>query len=275
MAVIDCAVVDAFTDSPFAGNPAGVCLLDAPADEAWMQALAGELGHSETAFAHPEGEHWALRWFSPVEEVDLCGHATLATAHRLAETGRWDDASPLEFSTASGTLLVRRHGSGLSVEMPSRPATEGSQEFAPPGGWSLALGAEVAWLGAAEGLVLVEIADPDDVVALTPDLAALATLPARGVCVTAAGGGPGVDVTSRCFYPAIGINEDPVTGAAHCTIAPHWAARLGTNRLVCEQASARGGRLVATVAGDRVEVEGRAVTVLAGTLAPSASPPER
>ncbi len=258
-----CFIVDAFTDRAFSGNPAGVVLLEDVRSDAWMQAVAAELRHSETAFVRPTGATYALRWFAPLAEVDLCGHATLAAAHVLwAEAGAPTDV-PLRFETRSGTLGCTRERDGvLQLDFPiDVPQTVDD----PPD--ALVHGAGVAALRVLRGRFdyLVEARSADDVRAARPDLAALATLDARGVCMTAAGDAQSdADVVSRFFAPAIGIDEDPVTGSAHCMLAPYWSARLGREELRAAQLSARGGRLRMRVEGERVLLGGRAVTVLRG-----------
>jgi PhzF family phenazine biosynthesis protein len=256
--------VDAFAERAFAGNPAAVCLLEAPADAAWMQSVASEMNLSETAFPHPQGTGHALRWFTPVTEVELCGHATLASAHALWESGRVAAGAPIAFETLSGTLTATRDGDWILMDFPATPPEAAD---APPG-LAEALGVGVRWTGRTRFDWFAEVASPADVVAARPDMARLAALDGRGVIVSAAGGSDGADVTSRYFAPALGIPEDPVTGSAHCALAPFWSARLGRGELVCRQASARGGVVRAEVRGDRVQLAGRAVTVLEGRLTP-------
>jgi PhzF family phenazine biosynthesis protein len=264
--------VDAFADRPFAGNPAGVCLLDASAgptaDPAWMQAVAAEMNVSETAFVEPRGPgRFGLRWFTPSIEVDLCGHATLASAHVLWELG--EPAAVLAFETRSGVLGAERAGAEIRLDFPAdRPAP-----IAAPDGLAAALGTEPVGVYRGISDILVEVAGAEVVAKLAPDLRWLAALPARGVIVTAAvldrppaGPGAGADFLSRCFYPATGVDEDPVTGSAHCSLASFWCPRLGRSSLVGWQASARGGRVGVELAGDRVRLTGRAVTVFSGDL---------
>ncbi|MEU5694243.1 PhzF family phenazine biosynthesis protein [Actinosynnema sp. NPDC020468] len=250
---MDIYVVDAFTDRPFAGNPAGVVLLDGPADEDWMQSVAAEMKHAETAFVDTTTHR--LRWFTPVKEVDLCGHATLATAHVLGG----DHA----FTTRSGTLTCTARDGWVEMDFPADPATP--VEATP----DLRAGLPGVTIGAvarAVSDVLVEVGSAAEVREITPDLEALARVPGRGVIVTAPGDRPGLDVVSRCFYPSYGVPEDPVTGSAHCTLASWWSPRLGKAELLAEQASPRGGLVRATLAGDRVRLGGQAVTVLHGHL---------
>ncbi|NKI44969.1 PhzF family phenazine biosynthesis protein [Streptomyces physcomitrii] len=262
-------IVDAFTDRPFAGNPAGVVLLDAfPADD-WMQRVAAEVNLSETAFAHPGGGEeadWRLRWFTPAAEVDMCGHATLATAHILFGTGA--ATSTVRFATRSGVLLATARPDGsYAMDFPAAPLTE----VPAPEGLAEALGAaprSVYDTGPQVGDLLVELADEATVHALRPDHRALAAHSERGVIATARAASPecGYDFVSRCFFPRIGIDEDPVTGSAHTALAPFWAPRLGSDRLTGLQASPRSGLVATELSGARVRLTGRAVTVVDGEL---------
>lgn len=252
-------VVDAFTSTAFTGNPAGVVLLDGSAEPVWMQSVAAELKHAETAFVvtgGTPGEPKPLRWFTPTTEVDLCGHATLATAHVLGGDQRFD--------TRSGELTCTATGDGR-VEM-DFPAIPSSPIEAPPELAAGLTGANVvgAWKGEYD--FLVELGSAEQVRALRPDFAVLGELLARAVIVTAPGDAEGVDVVSRCFAPRVGIPEDPVTGSAHCALAPWWSERLGRTDLVGEQASERGGIVRMSLRGDRVGLSGTAVTVLGGDL---------
>lgn len=270
-------VIDAFTHRPFAGNPAGVCLLDGPhwPQPGWMQQIATELNLSETAFAHPLAPggdaDWALRWFTPAVEVDLCGHATLATAHALHEDGALPRGTA-RFATRSGVLTARAEPDGeITLDFPASPATP----VPAPEGTAEALGTAVvaAYDTGALGDLLVEVGDERTVRALTPDLTALARLGPRGVIVTAAAEDPaaGHDFVSRFFGPAVGVPEDPVTGSAHTALAPLWSARLGRPDLTGLQASARSGVVRTRLRGDRVLLSGRAVTVLDGALRDTAA----
>ncbi|HXF96668.1 MAG TPA: PhzF family phenazine biosynthesis protein [Gemmatimonadales bacterium] len=259
--------VDAFTDRPFTGNPAAVCLLAAPAEERWMQAVAREMNLSETAFLHPEADGWRLRWFTPAVEVDLCGHATLASAHVLWEEGRVAPGATVRFSTRSGLLTARRAGGWIEMDFPAEVAAAAQ----PPAELRAALGLgrqgiEAVWIGKSRLDYLVELASEAAVRALRPDLALLRTVPVRGVVVTAPSTDPAFDFVSRFFAPAVGVDEDPVTGSAHCSLGPHWAGRLGRAELTGYQASARGGVVRVRTAGARVLLAGQAVTVLEGAL---------
>ncbi|MFE5393769.1 PhzF family phenazine biosynthesis protein [Streptomyces sp. NPDC056568] len=263
-------IVDAFTDRPFAGNPAGVLLLDAFPDDERLQKVALEVNHAETAFAHPLPEggeaDWALRWFTPVTEVALCGHATLAAAHVLHTTGAHE--GPVRFATHSGVLVATpgRDGS-ITLDFPTAPLTP----VEAPTGVAEALGAEprtVLDTGPALGDLLVEVADEKTVHGLAPDHQALAAHSARGIIATARADDParGYDYVSRCFFPNVGIDEDPVTGSAHTALAPFWSERLGRPDLTGLQASPRSGRVRTGLRGDRTLLSGRAVTVIDGEL---------
>lgn len=250
--------VDAFADRPFAGNPAAVCPLDAWLDDALLQAIAEENNLSETAFFVPAGDRFELRWFTPVEEVDLCGHATLASAHVLYEQLDYGEAT-VRFETRSGVLTVSKNDAGMTMDFPAAPPEplDMSDVLAE------ALGRRPSALLAAFDYVAVYDSE-DDIRALKPDFAALAKLDRRGVVATAPG--REVDFVSRCFFPALRINEDPVTGSAHCEMAPYWAGRLGRNRLQARQISKRGGAVGCEVRSDRVSLTGRAADYLVGEI---------
>lgn len=254
--------VDAFTDTPFTGNPAAVCILTGPGDEHWMQAVAREMNLAETAFLHPEGDGFRLRWFTPTVEVDLCGHATLAGAHVLWHDGYLTTRTEARFHTRSGQLRARNAGEWIELDFPAEPAvaTEAPAELA------RALGVELLSVGRNRMDYLVELASEAEVRALRPDLRTLATLPVRGIIVTARSDSPDFDFVSRFFGPAAGVDEDPVTGSAHCALGPHWGSKLGSTGLVGYQASARGGVVRVRLVGDRAILGGQAVTVLAGEL---------
>ena len=255
--------VDAFADRPFTGNSAAVCVMDAPRDEAWMQDVAMEMNLSETAFLHPEDGGYRLRWFTPAVEVALCGHATLASAHVLWETGALARGDEARFHTRSGLLTCRRDGEWIWMDFPAMP----EQPSEPIRGLAEALGVTPVYVGRSQFDVLVEVGSEDEVRAVEPDLRALRGVKARGVIVTARASGGGCDFVSRFFAPAAGVDEDPVTGSAHCVLAPYWAPKLGRDELTGYQASRRGGTVRVRAAGDRVLLGGRAVTVLRGELA--------
>lgn len=260
--------VDAFTPEPFAGNPAAVCFLPAPREEAWMQHVAREMNLSETAFlcrrTSPAGHHegFDLRWFTPSIEVALCGHATLASAHACWETGELAAGEVARFHTKSGVLTAERRADWIELDFPATPDTAA----VPPAGLAEALGAKPLYVGKSRFDYLVELADEHTVRALTPDHARLRTLPVRGVMVTSRATTPGFDFVSRFFAPGSGIDEDPVTGSSHCCLTPFWSHRLGKTEMVARQLSARGGTLRLRLAGDRVKLGGQAVTVLRGEL---------
>lgn len=250
--------VDAFTNQPFTGNPAGVCIMPVRGDEAWMQQVAREMNLSETAFLNPDVGGFHLLWFTPVAEVDLCGHATLASAHILWETGTLPPGQEANFYTASGPLTARKEGEWIWMDFPALPP----QEMTPPTGLAEALGIKPAYIGQNRLDLLVVVDSAGDVRELRPDFARLRSLDTRGVIVTAPSDQPEYDFISRAFFPALGIDEDPVTGSAHCVLGPYWAERLGKNELVGYQASARGGVVRVISKGDRVLLGGQAVTVM-------------
>ncbi|MER7978922.1 MULTISPECIES: PhzF family phenazine biosynthesis protein [unclassified Streptomyces] len=263
-------IVDAFTDRPFAGNPAGVLLLDSFPDDAWLQNVAVEVNHAETAFTHPlpaGGEaDWALRWFTPTTEVALCGHATLAAAHVLHTTGA--HRGPVRFTTRSGVLVATPGDDGsITLDFPTAPLTP----VAAPNGVAEALGAEPLATfdtGPNTGDLLIEVADERTVLGLTPDHKALARYSKRGIITTARAEDPsrGYDFVSRCFFPNVGIDEDPVTGSAHTALAPFWSERLGRTTLTGLQASPRSGLVRTELRGERTLLTGHAVTVVDGEL---------
>lgn len=255
--------IDAFASEPFTGNPAAVCLLETPAEPLWMQHIAAEMNLSETAFLIPRDDGWGLRWFTPTTEVALCGHATLASAHFLWESGTLPREHPARFFTEQSGELVCWHRKGrIEMDFPARPALEAPA----PEGLTEALGASSKWVGRSVDDYLVEVADAATVRTLQPNLTALARLPVRGVIVTAAGDGRH-DLVSRFFAPAAGVPEDPVTGSAHCTLAPFWSTRLGRNELLAWQASPRGGEIHLRMEGSRVWLGGTAITIWQGQLA--------
>ncbi|MER5642475.1 PhzF family phenazine biosynthesis protein [Kitasatospora sp. NPDC002227] len=268
-------IVDAFTDRPFAGNPAAVCVLDGPEwpEERWMRRVAAEVNLSETAYVRAlPGGGWALRWFTPTEEANLCGHATLATVHALRADGLVEAGAWAAFESMSGTLLARPEPDGsITLDFPANPPVAA----AVPPGLAEALGAEIlaAYDTGALGDLVVVLKSEHTVRGLRPDLNAVATLPVRGVIATAGADDPAgpYQFVSRFFGPACGIPEDPVTGSAHTALAPYWAERLGSLTLTGYQASPRGGSVTCELKGGRVLLSGRAVTVLEGVLSPSAA----
>lgn len=250
--------VDAFAEEPFGGNPAGVCLLDRWLPDELMKRIAMENRHSETAFVVEENGALHLRWFTPVEEVQLCGHATLATAH-VFFAKRGSSANPLRFETASGPLTVSREGSLLVLDLPSLP----TKPCEVPAALVRALGRPPVAARRARSYLAV-LASEDEVRELQPDLDAVEELDAAGLIVTAPG--RAVDFVSRYFAPRLGVPEDPVTGSAHCALVPYWAERLGRTHFEARQLSARGGALRCELRGDRVRIGGQAVSYLDGVI---------
>lgn len=254
--------VDAFTAQPFAGNPAAVCLLAEPGDEAWMQRVAAEMNLSETAFLYPEKEGWRLRWFTPAVEVDLCGHATLASAHVL-----WEElehpAERLEFYTLSGTLSATRAGAWIELDFPN----EAPYAAQAPAGLLDALGvSETTFVGRNRVDWFVALPDAKAVRTLRPDFGRLGTIESRGVIVTGPSDEKPYDFVSRFFAPRAGILEDPVTGSAHCALGPFWQERLDKDVLMGYQASLRGGVVRVRPEATRVRLGGQAVTMMQGVL---------
>lgn len=258
--------VDAFTDRPFAGNPAAVCVLERPADPRWMQDVAAEMNLSETAFATPieGGSRFQLRWFTPNTEVDLCGHATLATAHVLWEEGHLPADRPARFETRSGPLSASLGPDGIELDFP-REAIE--SEVASPDEWATlraAIPAPIRFAGRNRFDLLVEVDDEETLVSLRPDFRRVAELECRGVIVTSPSSDPAFDFVSRFFAPRLAVDEDPVCGSAHCCLGPYWGQKLGKGELVGHQRSRRGGVVRVRMASERVFLIGRAVTVLRG-----------
>ena len=254
--------VDSFTNRPFAGNPAGVCILPKPADVGWMLNVAREMNLAETAFLVKQRDGYDLRWFTPTVEVDLCGHATLASAHVLWEEGHLKPDAQARFHTKSGLLTADRRDSLIELDFPLTPVSPAPS----PPGLAEALGATPQFIGRSKFDYLVELEDEATVRQLDPDLGAVSRVKARGVIVTSRADKDQYDFVSRFFAPQSGVPEDPVTGSAHCALAPYWGARLGKKELMAFQASARGGELRLRLDGDRVRLGGQAVTVLRGEL---------
>jgi len=254
--------VDAFTNRPFAGNPAAVCVLNQVPEESWMRNVAREMNLSETAFLVPQDGGYHLRWFTPAVEVDLCGHATLASAHVLWEEGHLPAAAQARFYTRSGVLLAGRRGDWIEMDFPAKSP----DPCEPPDGLTAALGAQPLFTGRSQFDYLVEVDSAATVRALQPDHSALRRLTVRGVIVTARSDTPEFDFISRFFAPGAGIDEDPVTGSSHCCLGPYWGARLGKTDLTAFQASPRGGVVKVRCNGDRAYLYGQAVTVLRGEL---------
>lgn len=259
---LDLWQIDAFTDRPYRGNPAAVCLLHERKSDEWMQNVAAEMNLAETAFLLRTEEGFGLRWFTPAIEVDLCGHATLASAHFLWEEGHLKPRATARFETRSGLLTAHRKDGWITLDFPATPATT----EAPPPGLVEALGKTPTWFAKSRFDYLAVYDDEATIRALTPDLALLSRFPVRGVIVTGPGSTAENDFVSRFFAPAAGVPEDPVTGSAHCTLGPYWGDRTGKQDLVGYQASKRGGTVKVGLRGDRCLLAGQAVTVLRGSL---------
>ncbi len=255
-------VVDAFTDQPFRGNPAAVVPLDSWPSDAWLQNVAMEMNHAETAFLVPAGSGHHLRWFTPTVEVDLCGHATLAAAKALAHQNRWPADDPVRFQTRSGELLVKQTADTFELDFPVVPQTPCQS----PSGLRKGLGATPVHVGKNSMDYLVELSSEQEVRSLRPDWKALGSIPCRGIIVTAPSTNPQFDCVSRFFAPAVGVDEDPVTGSAHCCLAEYWAKKTGKSDLVGFQASRRGGIVTMRLRENRVILGGQAVVVSEGTL---------
>jgi PhzF family phenazine biosynthesis protein len=255
--------VDAFADKPFAGNPAAVCILGQPRGAEWMQSVAREMNLSETAFLVKGDGGYDLRWFTPTIEVDLCGHATLASAHVLWEQGRLQTDEPACFHSKSGVLSAKKKETWIEMDFPATPAI---QDVGSHADVESALGVKVQYVGRSRFDYLVEVNCEDAVRSLRPDFAKIGQMQARGMIVTSRASGRDYDFVSRFFGPAVGIDEDPVTGSAHCCLGPFWKERLGRDNLIGYQASARGGFVRTRCQGDRVFISGQAVTVLRGEL---------
>lgn len=255
--------VDAFTDRPFAGNPAAVCLLPEVKDDGWMQSVAAEMNLSETAFLLKQDDGYRLRWFTPVVEVDLCGHATLASAHVIWSEGHALAEQELRFHTRSGLLKACRRGNSIELDFPAAAVTEmePSPELLP------ALGVKAIYVGKTPFDYLVEIESEEELERMTPNFTQLGRVDTRGVIVTCRSKSTQFDFLSRFFAPAAGIDEDPVTGSAHCALGPYWQTKLGKTELTGYQASPRGGVVHVRVANERAYLGGNAVTVLRGELA--------
>lgn len=254
--------VDAFTNLPFAGNPAAVCVLLAPVEDDWMRQVAQEMNLSETAFLLKQADGYHLRWFTPAVEVDLCGHATLASAHTLWSEGYLAAGEEARFHTRSGLLTAQQQGDWIVLNFPATPV----HVDAAPDGLLEALGSNAVSIHKSRFDYLVELASESEVRGLTPDFARLRQVPVRGVIVTSRSATADYDFVSRFFGPGSGIDEDPVTGSAHCALAPFWRDRLGKTEFLAYQASRRGGVLKVRLEGDRVFISGQAVTVFRGEL---------
>jgi PhzF family phenazine biosynthesis protein len=254
--------VDAFTDKPFAGNPAAVCLLDGERPDGWMQQLAAEMNLSETAFVRPQNDGFRLRWFTPKIEVELCGHATLASAHILWQEGHAAPGETIRFHTRSGVLTAARADGLIELDFPLVP----EQPAEPPAELAGALGVAFIYVGKGRFDYLLEIESEAVLRSLTPNFERLRSLPVRGLIVTSRSSRPAFDFVSRFFAPGAGIDEDPVTGSAHCCLAAYWRKKLHKETFVAYQASARGGVVRVRIRGDRAILGGQAVTVSKGEI---------
>jgi PhzF family phenazine biosynthesis protein len=254
--------VDAFTDRPYFGNPAAVCVTNEAAAEEWMQIVAREMNLSETAFLYPNEGEFNLRWFTPSVEVDLCGHATLASAHVLWAEGQLAPDQQARFRTKSGLLTADRRGDWIELDFPAVRV----EPAAPPPGLIESLGVEPQYVGRNEFDYLVEVKSAEAVRKARPDHSRLRRIQARGVIITSRSDSAEFDFVSRFFAPGSGIDEDPVTGSSHCALGPYWENRLHRREFVAYQASARGGIVRVRVEGDRVKLGGQAVTVMVGEL---------
>jgi len=255
--------VDAFTDQPFSGNPAAVCVLPEPRSDRWMQQVAQEMNLSETAFLLPQDDGFNLRWFTPTVEVDLCGHATLASAHVLWSAGHLQPGQEARFHTRSGLLTAQQRDGWIELNFPAQPPVETP---APPE-LAVALGvSNLQYVGNNQVDYLVEVDSEAAVRDLQPDFRQLRAIACRGIIVTSRATTEGYDFVSRFFAPQAGIDEDPVTGSAHCCLGPFWQARLQKSEFLAYQASARGGVVRVRCQGDRVSLGGKAITVLQGEL---------
>lgn len=250
--------VDAFTNTPFSGNPAAVCVLPGPGEALWMQQVAREMNLAETAFLYRQNDGFNLRWFTPTVEVDLCGHATLASAHVLWEEGHLKPEEQARFYTRSGLLTADRKGAWIEMDFPATPA----QPADAPDDLLQALGAEPRFVGLSQFDYIVEVDSEETLRALKPNMTLLERVPVRGVIVTCRSASAEYDFVSRFFAPQSGVPEDPVTGSAHCALAPFWSQRLAKTEMSAYQASARGGVLRVRLNGERVGISGQAVTVL-------------
>jgi len=268
---VTCLQIDAFAERPYTGNPAAVCLLDDDRDARWMQAVAGEMNLSETAFVRPGRDGFDLRWFTPAVEVDLCGHATLAAAHALWSEGRVAGDAEIRFQTRSGVLTAARNRDIIELDFPATSPAPLDPDEARIGYLGDALGVVPEQVGRSAFDLLVEVGSETDVRESRPDFRRLGELGCRGVIVTSTSDDPRFDFVSRFFAPGVGVDEDPVTGSAHCCLGPYWGGRLGKTELTAFQASSRGGVVRVRLSGDRVLLGGQAVTVFKGELTQAAA----
>ena len=268
---VTCLQIDAFAEQPFTGNPAAVCLLDKEGDARWMQSIAAEMNLTETAFVLPAGDGFHLRWFTPTVEVDLCGHATLAAAHALWAEKRVAEDAAIRFQCRSGLLTAARNGNVIELDFPATRAVPVDPDETQIRDLGEALGVVAKQVGRSAFDFLVEVGSESDVRASRPDFRRLRELECRGVIVTSASDDARFDFVSRFFAPRAGVDEDPVTGSAHCCLGPYWGERLGRSEMTAFQASSRGGVVRVRVSGERVFLGGQAVTVFRGELTQAAT----
>jgi PhzF family phenazine biosynthesis protein len=268
---VSCLQIDAFAVRPYTGNPAAVCLLDEQRDAGWMQAVAAEMNLSETAFVRPSRDGFDLRWFTPTVEVDLCGHATLAAAHALWSEARVAGDAEIRFKSRSGLLTAVRNGDLIELDFPATRPVPAGLDDAQIRDLSEVLGVVPRQVGRSAFDLLVEVGAERDVRSARPDFRRLGELDCRGLIVTSTADEGRFDFVSRFFAPAAGVDEDPVTGSAHCCLAPYWGERLGKSEMTAFQASSRGGIVRVRVSGERVVLGGHAVTVFRGELTQAAA----
>jgi len=268
---VTCLQIDAFAEQPYTGNPAAVCLLDDQRDAEWMQAVAAEMNLSETAFVRPARDGFDLRWFTPTVEVELCGHATLAAAHALWSEARAAGDAAIRFQSRSGVLTAARNGDLIELDFPATCPVPADLDEAQIRDLGEVLGVVPRQVGRSAFDLLVEVEAERDVRASRPDFRRLGELDCRGVIVTSTAADGRFDFVSRFFAPAVGVDEDPVTGSAHCCLGPYWGERLGKSEMTAFQASSRGGIVRVRVAGERVVLGGHAVTVFRGELTQAAA----
>ena len=259
---IEIVQIDAFTSEPFKGNPAAVCLMDAPGNDDWMKNVAREMNLSETAFLYPIEGGYHLRWLTPNSEVDLCGHGTLATAHFLFEDEHEPTDKSIKFKTRVGWVSASKEGDYIALDFPVNIP----EEIDAPQDIHEALGAEAIYVGRYPKAYLVELVNDSAVRELKPDLTALESLDQPKICVTAKDSTGKADFVARLFAPAIGIPEDPVNGNSHTALTPYWSAKLGKETLKSHFVSERGGEIKVKLDGNRVKISGQAVTVMRARL---------
>ena len=266
MSSVSCLQIDAFAGQPYTGNPAAVCLLQQDRDTRGMHAVAAEMNLSETAFVCPAGNDFDLRWFTPAVEVDLCGHATLAAAHALWSEGLVPGDDDIRFRTRSGVLMATNHGDLIELDFPATPPAEARPDANRIADLGAALGVEPVYVAQSEFDLLVVVASAEILRSVAPDFPRLREIAARGVIVTSVSDDPRFDFLSRFFAPGVGVNEDPVTGSAHCCLGPYWGGRRDKSAMTAFQASPRGGIVHVRLRDHRVVLGGNAITIFRGEL---------